>query len=109
MLKTKVRSKVQSKAKDKVKSKITLPVATYSRLQVLLDAFKSKSIKMDKTIELAKLKIGKKLFGEIISSRPVIGSTTRKGLAVAGITCEAITKLPNKNLWSVVKFHKGKR
>ena len=105
-LKREIRLK-QKVRKDKVVSKVSLPVRSYSRLIVLLNGFKSKQIKLGKEIKLAQLKIGGKLFGDLVSSRAVIGSTTRKGLLKAGIRAVAIKKLDNQNLWSVVKFERA--
>jgi len=109
MEKTVKKLAVRSKAKDKTVQKISLPVRDNSRLVVLSQGFKSKEIKMDKAVDLDTLRIKGKLFSDLVSSRAVIGTTTRKGLALQGITCKAVKVLPNnKKLWSSVIFTRKK-
>ena len=107
--KKKVVVKVKAVVKDKSVQKMQLPTRDTSRLVVLGQGFKSKEIKMDKAVDLSTLKIGGKLFSDIISSRPCIGNTTRAGLALQGITCKAVEVMPkNKKLWTVVIFTRKK-
>jgi hypothetical protein len=95
--------------KEKTVQKEKLPSRETARLPVLLQGFKDKEVKLDKEVNLETLKIGGKLFGDLISSRAVIGRTTRKGLALAGIYCKAVKVLPNnKQLWSSVIFTRKK-
>jgi aspartokinase len=103
MIKTKKGIKAVAKGKDKTSSKVSLPVASYSRLQVCLSLLKNKTLKLGRAYDLSKVKA----FCEGISSRPGIGSTTRKGLKKAGYAVEMIKTLSNKNIWSVVKFVKA--
>jgi len=105
MKKTKRKAVVRTKVVSKAVSKEVLPVKEHARLSVLLKGFKAKQVKLGVEVNLAKLKLGKELYADLISSKPFIGSTTRKGLALAGIKCECIKSKPtNANLWSVVKF-----
>jgi len=108
MNKTQKRSvvKVGKVAKSAV-AKAKLPTQPWSRLQVLLGGFDSKSIKFDTKYILATMKIGKEKYADLISSKPAIGRTTEKGLLAAGIECEAVKKDKAGKI-EVVVFHKVK-
>jgi len=106
----KTQKKVVVKGGKVVKStiiKVKLPTQPWSRLQVLLAGFDSKSIKFDTKYTLATMKIGKDKYADLISSKPAIGRTTRKGLRAAGIECEAV-KEDKAGKIEVVIFHKVK-
>lgn len=99
--------KVKVAERTEVKTKGKLPERGYSRLVVLREALMKKKIPFDKDIDLSTLKIDEQKFEDLISSRPLIGSTTRKGLLAAGIKCVPV-KLASSNRISVVKFERAK-
>jgi len=97
----------QVKVEEKTKVKAKLPSRAYSRLVVLQEALAKHKVPFDKDVDLSTLKIDGQKFEDLISSRPLIGSTTKKGLLAAGIKCIPI-KMTTSNRIQVVKFEKAK-
>lgn len=83
-----------------------LPYKPFSRLVVLKEALENNLLPLGKEIDLSKTKIQGRLFEELISSRPLIGNSTRKGLLQAGYKCIPI-KLTSSNRIAIVKFEKA--
>ena len=83
--------------------KVRLPFKPYARLTVLGSGLDKHQIPLNKVVDLSKLKVGGKSFEDLISSRPLIGSTTVKGLKKKHYACEAIKKTPSGRI-SVVRF-----
>jgi hypothetical protein len=108
--KTKIRKVIKGrveKTKKKLKSFYTA-IRSGSRFPILAEGFKSKSIPMNKEIDLGKLRIKGKLFSDLSSSKPYIGRDTIKSLeSVLKIkTLIVKRKEGNPKLASVVKFTK---
>ena len=104
-MKTQVKKQVKVAVKDKTKSKIVLPKRDYARAVVLLNGLKSKQVKLGQVVDLSKLKLGGKMFADLVSSRPLIGTTTRAALKQAGFKVECIkAHADNKKLWAVIRI-----
>lgn len=107
-VKKSVKGQVKVRVADKTKSKVVLPQKDTARLVVLLNGIKAKQVKLNQVVDLAKLRLGGKLFQDLISSRPLIGTTTRSGLKKAGYAVECVKAHPeNKKLWAVIKIAKA--
>lgn len=106
-MKTKKMIKKSVKVQEKTSKKMSFPIRDYSRTAVLLDGLKTKKIPLNREINLSTLKINGKLFQDVISSRPLIGTTTRAALKAQGYKVEAVKVHPdNKKLYSVIKITK---
>jgi len=105
---TKVKASIKDLTHKKavVLSKIEIPDSPTSRVVVLRGHLQSLKLKKGQsiTIDLNTLKINKKSFVDLISSRACIGTTTRAGLSEYTFKCLECVQSPTLNKKLYVKF-----